>query len=213
MLVAIKSKKISKVLTLNNKSERVLINIPLNDWVIIETITNVSSILNYDSITSNGGEVYSSEWRTIPPFGTEGRVKYVRSNNSGGFASAIDVIFSDIKAQSRDAASEKLIDANDVIDKVIQKRESIEIIEYFQKNIEALSNRAAYLKSLKDSGAIDNDSYKRSVYSIGLDFIGNINAKVYDFIGATIREDLSEFNKLSVSRSSDIGSGGRDAGR
>lgn len=68
MLVAVKTKNLTKVAFLNSKSEKIIANIPAKQWVIIEPITDVSKIANYDAIINDGGEVYSSQWKTTPPF-------------------------------------------------------------------------------------------------------------------------------------------------
>lgn len=198
MLVAIKSKKISKLLALNSKNERVLINIPLNEWVVVDSITNVSKILNYDAIISNGGQVYTSLWKTTPPFGREGQVKYIRSTNTGGFTVPVIAIFSDLKSQSQDAIAEEALEVSNVVDKAVQNTKSSELVDIFEKNITLLSNRIAYLKAQKDKALISQDTYNTEIVSLTNKLIFDINTKVYDFVGAVIGEDISNLAKNSL---------------
>lgn len=184
MLVAVKTKNLTKVAFLNSKSEKIIANIPAKQWVIIEPITDVSKIANYDAIINDGGEVYSSQWKTTPPFGST-KIKMLKSNGSGGVSGVIEADFLDIKSVSQDAISEDSRQSNPVV-----KSSKSDVLEvYFGDKLELMSNGIASLKSRLQDGQISQNSYNTNIITLKNDFLADVRDKVHTYISDVFTVD------------------------
>ncbi|MEK6828799.1 MAG: hypothetical protein AABY15_01645 [Nanoarchaeota archaeon] len=185
MLVAVKTRTLTKVAFLNSKSEKIIANIPARQWIIIEPVTDVSKIANYDAIIRDGGEVYSSQWKTTPPFGTT-KIKMLKSNGSGGVSGVIDAEFADVKSVSQDAVSE---DSNQS-DPVVRSSKTDVLEGYFGDKLELLSNGIASLKTKLQDGEITQDRYNSLVVALRNSFFVDVRDKVNTYISDVFTMDI-----------------------
>jgi len=155
MLVAIKTKRISKISTLNRKGEKIILNIPAAEWVVIESISNPGLLLNSEQIIAEGGQVYSSLWRSDPPFG-EKSVKFMRD----GFTTTIDATMIEMRTVSDDAILELSKEAADSYDTILQDSEISEYIDSVEALTEKITDVIAGLKSAYVSNKISEEEYK-----------------------------------------------------
>jgi hypothetical protein len=165
MLVAIKTKRITKLSVLNSKKEKIILNIPSSEWVVIENINSPNLLLNKEAIISEGGQVYSSLWRSDPPFGE--KVKFMRS----GFSTTTDATYSEIKSVSKDAILEFSTEVAESYDTILQDVEIEEYIDSIRALAESATNKMADLKSAYVSKKIEPKEFKAKSEEAFTDYI------------------------------------------
>jgi len=190
MLVAIKTRRVSKIAVSNRKGERVFLEIPTRQWVIIESVTDVSKIINYENIINDDGEVYKSQWRTTPPFGT-GTLKYIKRSGDT-FLSALDATFSEIKADSEDAAREALSVGNTQFDPIIQEQKDDVLDSTFNRIVENAEKQIAATKYDYTENIIDEDAYAANVSNIAFNLKVDISNAVDQYVLDVYNVNITE---------------------
>jgi len=182
MLVAIKTRRISKISTLNKKGENIILNIEPGVWTVIEDINNPNLVLNKQEVLNSGGEVYASLWRSTPPFGE--KVAFIRS----GFNTTTNATFAEVKSVSKDAILELSKEAADSYDTILQ---DIEIKGYID-GINALAEKAtdtiAGLKSAYDSKRIGKDAFDTKAAAVFNAYIELVNNNSSDYLSKVFGE-------------------------
>jgi len=202
MLNAIRTNKLSQLLILNQKNERVIVNVPPREWVILE-IEDISQVINREIIIADGGQSYVGRWNNQPPFDKEGKAFYLRSNGLDGFSITRSAeSFEIIKSISPLAALEAQRDSQDDInrlgsfDSIAQKNDSILLANSFQQKLVSNSNRITFLYSQFRLGRITAIEFFQGVDRINLGFFDELIGDVYNYYDKVIGYDIKYFGEI-----------------
>jgi len=184
MLIAIKTRSVTKLLTLNSKKEQIILNIPKSEWIVIEDINSLDLVLNKEEILADGGEVFASLWRSDPPFGE--KTSFIRS----GFNTSIVATFAEIKTVSKDAIAELSKEASNSYDTIMQDVEMSEYIESIEVLTEKVTNKIAGYKTAYLAKRIGRDEYEIAISEAYGVYLKSVQANADEYILDVFQDEI-----------------------
>lgn len=186
MLVAIYSKKIQKVSTVDSRGVVVNYIIPLNKWSIIETITEKAQIKNADIIEEDG-EIYVGSWTTTPPFKSTSDplpVYYIPNGSTTGY----DGFLYEVIEISKDAKLETSSVSSREYNLGVKNKSLETFTEVIKKKLTHSVDRIGNLKSKKNSGIIDDTQWNSMLAYAFHEMVDSVNDELREYIAGVFNE-------------------------